>query len=715
MGSEKKRLVAALLTAFSSATVFAEVDESAGMPASESSEAGATVLPEVSVTGTREAEAVVEIPMSVGIVKGNTIRADKPSHPAQIMSQVPGVAVAVTNGEGHTTSIRHPFSTNPVYLFLEDGIPVRSTGFYNHNALYEVNVPMAGGVEVVRGPGSALYGSDAIGGVVNALTQDPPLKPELVASGEIGGHGWRRLLVGGGNGYENDAWRADLNLTHTDGWRDETAYDRQAGNLRWDHTVGDTAMLKTTLAFSRVDQETGASSPLIESDYRNDPTRNYKPIAFRKVEALRLSTNYEREEDNTLLSITPYVRDDSMDLLASFTLNFDPTVYTTQNQSYGLMAKWRRDFPENQRARLIAGIDLDISPGGREEDKISVTTTGGGASTVFTSYTVGQRVYDYDVTFKGISPYVHGEISPTDRLRVTAGLRYDMLSFDFDNSVTVTSISAGGKFYGQAPDTEVDFSQLSPKLGLTYAFAPQTHGFIAYNHGFRAPSESNLFRPSAAASDPAAQAFVASSLQLKPIKADQVELGLRGSLRDLSYNIAVYNLIKRDDIVTFKEAVTNFTQTTNAGRTEHRGVEVGVGAPLSEQIRADVAASYAKHVFDEWVITGTSFNGKEMDSAPRLIANTRLTWTPKEAARVQLEWVRIDDYWLDANNTTRYPGHDLLNLRTNWPIAGAFSLFGRIDNLLDKRYADSAGFTSGVPVFSPGLPRTLYAGVEAKW
>ena len=129
------------------------------------------VMPPVTVTATREKELITETPEAVGTVSGETIKADRPTHPSQIMSQIPGVAVAVTNGEGHTTSIRQPFTTNSVYLFLEDGVPIRSTGFFNHNALYEINIPQAGGIEVIRGPGSALYGSDAIGGIINVLTR----------------------------------------------------------------------------------------------------------------------------------------------------------------------------------------------------------------------------------------------------------------------------------------------------------------------------------------------------------------------------------------------------------------------------------------------------------------------------------------------------------------------------------------------------------------
>jgi len=674
-----------------------------------------TILDQVTVTGTREQARLVETPASVGAVKGEAIAADKPAHPAQVMSQVPGAAVAVTNGEGHTTAIRQPFTTSPVYLFLEDGIPSRSTGFFNHNGLYEINIPQSGGIEVNRGPSSALYGSDAIGGVVNVLTRTPPTAAEVVGSVELGAYGWRRALVGGGNGYADGGWRADLNVTATDGWRDATAYDRKSGTLRWDHFIGDSASLKTVLGFSEIDQETGANSPLVRDDYRHDPTRNYLPIAFRKVSALRLSTAYERDMGDSLLSVTPYVRDNRMDLLASFALRFDPTIAKTQNQSYGLMAKWRQDFAP-MRARVIAGIDLDVSPGGRKENRITPTTRGAGASQEFIAYTVGARIYDYDVEYRGISPYLHGEISPTDRLRLTAGLRYDDMRYEFGNGIAGEAVQVGANFYGQAADTRVDFRRATPKLGATYALGDNTHLFASYNQAFRAPSESQLFRPSRAGSLAAARALTQSALELKAIKAEQYELGVRGVVAGVSYDLAAYALTKRDDIVSQRDPLTTQTIATNAGKTRHRGIELGLGAPVARNLRLDVALSYARHEYADWVTSQGDFGGNEQQSAPRVISDSRLTWTPTGALRAQLEWLRIGAYWLDDLNTVKYGGHDLFNLRGNLALTPSVSLFGSINNLTDRRYADSAQLSTGsTPVYSPGLPRTVIAGVEAKW
>jgi outer membrane cobalamin receptor len=190
-------------------------------------------LPPVTVTATRDARRLLETPAAVGIVSGRTIRDTAPAHPQQLLGQVPGVAVAVTNGEGHTTAIRQGFTTAPLYLFLEDGLPIRATGFFNHNALYEINLPMAGRVEVIRGPGSALYGSDAIGGIVNVLTGAPAAQAGIRAHAEAGSFGWRRLLAQADSGEgQYGALRADLNLTRTDGWRERTAYDRSGGTLQ---------------------------------------------------------------------------------------------------------------------------------------------------------------------------------------------------------------------------------------------------------------------------------------------------------------------------------------------------------------------------------------------------------------------------------------------------------------------------------------------------
>ena len=680
----------------------------------------AAALGIVTVTGSREKTLLMQAPAAIGVISAEDILRTGPMHPQQILGQVPGVAIAVTNGEGHSTAIRQPFTTSPLYLFLEDGIPIRATGFFNHNALYEVNIPQAGGIEVVKGPGSALYGSDAIGGTVNVLTKVPSSNAGLSVSGEAGSFGWQRVLIDGTTALGLDgAVRAAVNVTHSDGWRDQTAYDRQSLSLRSDQALADGAVLKTILGYTHIDQQTGANTALTYNDYLNNPTKNNLSIAYRKVEALRLSTQYEREMGASLLSITPYVRTNEMDLNGSYNLSSDPRIEKTNVASVGLLTKWRQDFSGALKPRLIFGLDLEHSPGSRTEDSLITTRDGSGANTRYTGYTVGNRIYDYDVVFKSASAYAQGEFSPSNALRLTAGARYDHLGYDMTNNISAatTQAASSARYYGQTESASLSFAQLSPKFGATLALSPSSSLYGSYNHGFRAPSEGQLFRAgSSTSADAANKAQLA--LALKPIKAQQLEVGWRGAVSGWSYDMTAYQLTKTDDLVSQRDLATNVSTNVNAGKTEHQGVELALGKALDRQWRFDSALSFARHRYVDWVSATANYSGKEMETAPRVMANTRISWAPKAGTQAQLEWVRLGSYWLEASNSPnfgKYPGHDVFNLRLSQSLTKESQVFARLMNLTDRRYADSASVSSNTPVFSPALPRAVYVGLSTAW
>lgn len=655
----------------------------------------------VVVSATREVRRLAETPATVGVVSGAELRAARPAHPADVMGQVPGVWVSATGGEGHTTAIRQPKTTNPVYLFLEDGVPTRSTGFFNHNALYEINVPQAERIEVLKGPATALYGSDAIGGVINVESRAPTAGRTAEAFAEAGAFGWSRLLASAGGMRGGDGVRAHLNLTRTDGWRNGTAYDRQSATLRWDRSMGGGRSLKTVLAYSRIDQQTAAASTLRADDYAARPTENYTPISFREVRAFRLSTAYERAGGRTLLSVTPFVRWNSMQLLPNWSLAYDPTVYTTGHRSLGVLARYRVDF-DAVRTRVIGGVDVDVSPGGRQEDSVAAVRDG----SFYRAYTTGPRLYDYDVTFRGVSPYLHAETAPMERLRLTAGLRADFVGYDYDSRLD--ALQAGR--HRRPEDARVSYAHLSPKLGATYELGPALGVFASYAHGFRAPSEGQLFR----------QGQAESTVDLHPVRADSWEAGARGALLGrVTYQVSAYRMQVSDDILTFTDTRTGARETSNAGRTLHRGVEVGLGAALGAGLRADLGWSRAGHTYEAWSPRpDVDFGGNEMESAPRTLVNARLGWRPAwlRGADFAAEWARVGSYWMDADNTHRYGGHALVNLRADVPLARGIEAVARVSNLRDERYAEGAGYTQAAgEEFAPGMPRTVYFGLQWRW
>lgn len=666
-----------------------------------------TELKEVTVTGTREGELKAETPAAISIVGADTIDEVKPGHPSELFSRVPGAVVMPTNGEGHITGIRQPIGTGPVYLYLEDGVPTRAPGFFNHNAMFEINLPQAGGVEVTRGPGSALQGSDAIGAVINVLTRAPADKPETKVTAEAGQFGWGRLLATHSDVWGDIGARGDVNITHTDGWRDHTGYDRQSATFRADTALNANSALKTVLSFTNASMETGASARLTERDYEVAPRSNYHTIGYRDVQAFRAQASWEHEDGPTLVSLTPFVRWNHMDMLPTYNLGNDPDIEVTGHSSIGLQAKARRDF-EPWRTRLVGGMDVDYSYGTHQEDRILPSKKGD----FYLSYTNLGQMYNYDVAFAQASPYVHAETSPVAPLRLQGGLRLDQISYDYHNNMSTgsftTNVNGTNKtFYRPGDDTRW-FTHLSPSLGATYEVDPAFNLFARYKNSFRTPAESNLFR----------QGANLDSIHLKPIKVDDYELGLRGPDKgSFTWELAWYRMVKRDDIISTKDG--SATVQTNNGRTMHSGFEAAFGWQFLRDFRVDANASYARHWYRNWYASGVNFTGNDIPSAPRTTGDVVLAWTPQDemlkGLKGELEWTYVGPYKLDDANVYSYHGHDLFSLRGSYEVVDGIEVFARAINLLDHRWATTAAYSSGRMEFAPGMPRTLYAGVTARF
>jgi len=667
---------------------------------------------QVTVTGTREAQKVSETPNTVNLLNEETIKETRPAHPAELLRKVPGVTATVTNGEGHQTSIRQPISTRPVYLFLEDGVPTRSTGFFNHNALFEINLPQSAGVEIVKGPASALYGSDAIGGLINVLSRPSSGAPEFEANVEAGEYGWKRVLLTGGTGGENWGLRPSVNYTETDGWRDDTGYKRRSFSLRHDLAIGDDTIIKTLLSTADIDQQGAGSTRLNAEDYRNNPRLNYIPISYRRVKAVRLSSAFEKSFENSLVSITPLVRYNQMAQLPNYvgTSPFSTRINNSKNYSVGLQAKYRHDFTP-MRTRLITGVDIDYSPGSYWEKRAIF----GGAealasgATRFTSYTVGVDRYDYDVTYKSVSPYIHTEFSPLEPLRVTAGLRYDNIKYDYDNNLT--TLQTGN--LRRPESTSVDFDNVSAKLGATWQLNNSNSVFANYSEGFRAPSEGQLFRQGAAV----------NTVDLDPVQAKQYEVGVRGQLSRVNYALSVFDLEKSDDILSFVDPVSGDRLSSNNGTTTHRGVELGLSTKLADTLTLNGAFSYIKHEYKDWVARvgggNVDFSGNSIPNAPRFLGNVSLDYKPTflNGGLASVEFVRMGSYRTDQANSdgAKYNGHNLINLRASFFPSKTWEIYGRVMNLADKRYAESVAFRGGENSFAPGMPRTGFIGAIYRW
>jgi outer membrane receptor protein involved in Fe transport len=287
-------------------------------------------------------------------------------------------------------------------------------------------------------------------------------------------------------------------------------------------------------------------------------------------------------------------------------------------------------------------------------------------------------------------------------LRIDAGLRADWTGYAYTTNLAPLDTGA----HRRPANASVSYAHLSPKVGVSYELAKAASFFGSYRHGFRAPSQGQLFQQNAAA----------NTVDLKPVTVDSWEAGVRGELGSRAvYQLSAYDMTIRDDILTYRNA-QNSSEATNAGRTRHRGIEASAGLALLPTLRLDASWSVSRQLYDDWSPqVGVNYAGNAIEAAPRDLGNVMLSWSPRllRDGRVALEWSHTGRYALDAANTSSYGGYELLNLHANAVVTRHAELFARVVNLADRKYAELVSYDRFQgSLFTPAAPRTIYAGLK---
>jgi outer membrane receptor protein involved in Fe transport len=425
------------------------------------------------------------------------------------------------------------------------------------------------------------------------------------------------------------------------------------------------------------------------------------------VKALRGSIAIERESGASQLSITPFGRINRMGLLPSWQLTYDPQTWETDNNSIGVIARYRHDF-EPMRSRVIVGVDTDLSPGSFFAQQAVVTVQGTGGDRTWNAYQDGEVHYDYDVTYRQASPYIHTEFSPVPRMRVDLGVRYDASGYVYENQLTPLETGA----HRRPADTTVTYTRVSPKVGASFTFASWLNTFASYRQGFRAPSQGQLFQQNTAL----------NSVGLQPVKVDSREAGARGQIGTRAvYQVSAYTMEVDDDIITFVTA-QNTREARNAGKTRHRGVEASLGVALTPDLRLDAAYSRASHVYLDWRpqdarpgVDAIDYSGNDMEQAPGELSNVSLSYSPAflGGGRLAAEYSTLGRYAADPANTFYYDGYQVINLHANVFFMQRAELFARVTNLADKKFAELVNFDPFQrDNYTPGGPRLIYVGLR---
>lgn len=649
-------------TALAGALILAAPAWADERPAPEPDAAGAEAaagLSELVVTATRSPQAADRIGQSVTVLDAEAIAASQAVIASDLLGRTPGVSVTRNGGVGGATQLRIRGAETDQTVVVVDGVklndPSSTGGGYNFANLVIGDVAR---IEVLRGAQSTLWGSQAIGGVVNLVTAEPstPFEGSVAVEGGSDGTAYARAAAGGAG--ERLVWRLAASRYVTDGGAS---------------------------SYARGDEDDG---------YRNTQVSGRGRVILGPAASLDLRALYSSgRNDFDGFPAPAYVFADTAehgetkDLVAYAGFNaalFDGAL--KNRLAYGYTRTDRDNFNPDQ-----ANTDhtFDARGENRRLEYQGVLAFGRTWSATFGAEreeakmrTASPSAFDPDPTparseavIEGVYAQAHGELKPG--LTLTAGLRRD----EHD--------TFGGKTVGQ--------------LALAWSLNEGATVLRAsFGQGFKAPTLYQLYSPY-------------GNRSLEAEEADSWDAGIEQRLADGRLRVSAIWFQRRTtnqidyfsctggaDPLCVVDGVARFGYYANVAAADTKGVELFGQADLG---RLTIDANYTWT--DAENRSPGSNVGRNLTRRPKHQADIAwtYTWTAGPSATAQVRYV--GESFDNASNSNRISGYTLLDLRGAWPVGERVELYGRIENLLDEEYETIRNYGA--------LGRGVYAGVRARF
>ena len=603
-------------------------------PAALAESGGAIALEEIVVSPTGVPTPAKEIASSVTVITAKEIEQQQRRTLPQALAAVPGLNIVQNGGPGGQTSVFMRGTNSNHVKVLIDGIEVNDPS--TPNRVFDFGQMLTNDIErieILRGPQSGLYGANALGGVISITTRRGEGPPKFTGSVEAGSHGTFNQSVGVSGGDE-----------------------------RFDYAFG--------IAHLKADSTPVTPPNLVPPGRRINPN-SYDNWSYSARLGFKLgdtvSLNWTgRYSDAYLLSTadsgfpsTPDGFRSSQAYKQAFTrgeIVWDPLdgrfvnrfgiAYTNQDRSnrqpdaagiLGLPVKnlgerlkfdWRGDLALSQGQTLVMGLQHESE----RLETASLTASNGNTGA-----------------------FAELQSNWSDRFFTVANIRHD-----HDDSF------GGHTTYRLAPVYIVPGTETKLKA--------------SYGTGFKAPTLSERFSDSRPAFD-----FYGNP-DLKPEESRGWDVGFEQPLAEgrASFGATYFH----NDIDNLILTNATFTSYTNIGRARTKGIEAFAALELTQnlKVRADYTFTLAR---DENA-------HQELLRRPRHKASLTANWTPTDRLTLSATLIYVGDR-VDGNrdfsiSRMRAPGAAIVNLAADYKLDDRFTLFGRADNLFDKRYENPVGY-----------------------
>ncbi len=621
-----------------------------------------------SATASRLNLTALELPASVDTLSADTMQARGDLLVKEAVTRSTGLTDISSPGNGVAYSARG-FTGNGSIALLENGQrPQVGSGTATYPADpwgYEV-------IEVLRGPGSVVYGSGTTGATINAVRKVPSRSSSFEAMAGVGGGAALRAGVGGTGALgEHGAFRVDAYADHSDGFIDRG--EARHGKVLTSVTYALTPELELDLQLDHLEQKPQRyfGTPLVNGGLsRALRGQNYDvsdaDIHFVDDKALaRLTWRYSPAL--TISNELAYMKARRNWRNAEY-YHYDGAANVVERSDYIAIHHDQEQTGNRLEARWNAGANRVAA--GWEASVINFLHTNnapyGGASTVApTGFDPG--VFDSpDPLLPNFSThtvtnafYLEDAYSISAQLLLLAGVRHDRYRVD-----RVSLLGAAG--------FNATLQSTAARLGLTWKLAADT----------------SLYGQVSTGSDPVTSllSLNLANSNYKLTSARQLETGIKQSLAGgkAEWTAALYH-IKKDDIIT--RDPLNAALSVQGGAQSSRGAELSASVALAQAWRLDANAAYTDAQFDRLIESGgQSRTGNRPSDVPKVSANLWLNyrehgWRAAAGARY------VGERFIDNANSQALPAYTTLDASLGWNYGRNVLVQLNLRNLADKLYA----------------------------
>ena len=658
---------------------------------------------EVSVTATRTERNLFEVSKPLNLVNSRQIENREAKTSAEALREEAGLFVQKTNHGGGSAIIRG-LSSNQI-LLLVDGIRLNNSTYRlgNHQYLTTVDNQMVDRIEVVRGPSSLMYGSDALGGTINILTRNPDFvsgglqfqsrlfnryataDEEKTSRAEFQLQNHRIAFIGGLS-YKNygDLKRGSSNSRIELEQSTDGVFQRPSGYKAYDMDGKILLALTPDQYLSAVFQQTRQYDVPRYDKYENDGyfLWNYEPQQ-RQLTYLRYENHLRKHYLNSVRTTVSY--------------HLQEEGRQMQKSSDGEITN------EADRVRTLGlTIDLNSVLGnhlltyGSEFyfDKVSSNRyfldpqTNSSEEDIQGRYPDGARYNSYGL-------FLQDEVQLRPSTLLSLGLRYSYFTTDF-------AVPEGSFFSSSDGNFSQNFKSLTSSLGLVHQIIPGLYLNCNVGQAFRAPNLSDISK----LGESKGNIYEIPNPDLGPEKMLSIDAGFKINTPRIFATFSVY-YSRITDLLASAETTYNGSSTIeingiqyqlkskkNIGNAYIRGTEAEFRYRLSSHLEtgANLAYTYGQN----------TTLAEPVGGIPPLFGLVNVKWQKPEygmeffvrfaGKQDRLSADDLDDPRIPPGGT---PSWNTLNLRGNIRIQKYIRLRGAVENILDQNYREHGSGING--------------------